>query len=188
MVKYGLPDPVAAWAMAAGIATRNVARQLAEAFERQSPRGRSHEDFATWLSNLSDDSLLHDYGVTGHVLDDLRYKLGRTIANPLLKPIKPLHEVLPLVRDVVGVSYDNRRMAALRVRVGDDLYLLRDYENPVDSNAIKVVHDLGQIGFLPRDLAQRLAPEIDAGNQLVARAVSTTGGTAPGVTAEISIG
>ena len=185
MVKYGLPDPVATWAMSAGIATRGVARRLAEAFEERYSHVYSHENFATWLSNLSDDSLRHDFGVTGYVLDDLRYKLGRTMANPFLKPIRPLHEVLPIEMEVVGVAYENRRMAARRVKPGDQLELHRDYENPVDPNAVAVVHGSGQIGFLPRDLAQRLAPEIDAGNTLVAEALSTMEGVVPVVTARI---
>ncbi len=188
MVKYGLPDPVASWAMSAGIATRNVARGLAEAFEQRFSQIYSHEDFAAWLSDLSDDSLRHDYGVTGYVLDDLRYKLGRTIVNPLLKPIRPLHVILPIQRDVVGVSYENRRIAAQRVKPGDRLELQRDYESPVDPNAVAVVHEFGQIGFLPRDLAQRLAPEIDAGNRFLAEALNTTEGVVPVVSARLSIG
>ena len=119
MVKHGLPDPVASWAMSAGITSRDVARRLAEGFEEQASNIYSHEDFVTWLSNLSDESLRHDYGITGYVLDDLRYKLGRMAINPLLKPIKPLHEILPLQQEVVGVSYGKRRTAARRVRSGD---------------------------------------------------------------------
>ena len=64
MIKYGIPDPVAAWAMTAGIATRKTAILLAEAFERAS-NSLTHEDFVTWLANLSDDALRHDHGITG---------------------------------------------------------------------------------------------------------------------------
>ena len=185
MVKHGLPVPVASWAMSAGIATRNVALRLAEAFEEQVSGSPSHEDFANWLSWLSDDSLRHDYGVTGHVLSDLRHKLRRTAVNPLLKPIRPLHEVLPIKREIVGVSYENRRNAARRVKPGDRLELRRDYENPVDANAVGVYHDFGQIGFLPRDLAQRLAPEIDAGTGFTAEALNTGTGRVPTITATL---
>ena len=187
MVKHGLPDPVASWAMSAGITTRNVAGRLAQAFEEQVPGTFSHEDFAAWLSNLSDDSLRHDYGVTGYVLDDLRYKLGRTIVNPFLKPIRPLHEILPIQIEVVGVSYENRRFAARRVDPGDRLELRRDYENPVDPNAVAVHHEFGQIGFLPRDLAQRLAPEIDAGNRFGVEAISAEKGRVPIITARLTL-
>ncbi len=182
MVKYGLPDPVAAWAMSAGISTRSTARRLAEAFEGQIPDSPSHEDFVAWLSNLSDDSLHHDYRISGHVLYELRYKLGRMATNPFLKPIKPLHTVLPYQTQIAGILYKNRRWAARRVRKGDRLELRRDYENPVDRNAIEIHHKSGQIGFLPRNLAQRLAPEIDAGAEIEAAAVATTQRDEPAVT------
>ena len=188
MVKHGLPDPVASWTMSAGITSRGVARSLAEAFEEQASDISSHEDFVTWLSSLSDDSLRHDYGVTGYLLDDLRYKLGRMAINPLLKPIRPLHEVLPLQEKVVGVSYKNRRIAALRVRPGDKLELHRDYDNPVDPNAVVVRHKAGEIGFLPRGLAQRLAPEIDSGSTIVATAVKTAQKDKSVITVELSLG
>ena len=74
MVKHGLPDPVAAWAMSAGIATRGIALRLAEAFQRETSDVASHEGFVTWLSGLSDDSLFNDYGISGYALEDLRFK------------------------------------------------------------------------------------------------------------------
>ena len=190
MVKHGLPDPVASWAMSAGITSRDVACRLAEGFEEQASNIYSHEDFVTWLSSLSDDSLRHEHGVTGYVLDDLRYKLGRMAINPLLNPIRPLHEVLPLQQEVVGASYGKRRIAALRVRSGDKLELRRDYDNPVDSNAVTVRHKAGQVGFLSRGLAQRLAPEIDSGSNIVATAtaVKTARKDKPTITVELRLG
>lgn len=186
MVKHGLPDPVASWAMSAGIPTRRVAMRLAEAFGNRPIESATHEEFVNWLSSLSDDSLRHDYGIAGYVLDDLRYKLGRMVVNPFLRPIKPLQEMLPVDSEVVGTSYDNRRVAAMRVGKGDILDLRRDYENPVDANAIAVFHRSGQIGFMSRDLAQWLAPEIDAGRQFHAEALSTMVSRVPSVTVRVS--
>jgi len=188
MVKYGLPDPVASWAMLAGITSRDIACRLAEGFGEQASDISSHEDFVTWLSSLSDDSLRQEYGVTGYVLDDLTYKLGRMAINPLLNPIKPLHEVLPIQEKVVGISYENRWITARRVRSGDKLELRRDYENPVDPNAVAVHHRSGQVGFLPRGLAQRLAPEVDSGSNIVATAVKTVRKKKPAITVELRLG
>ena len=188
MVKHGLPDPVASWAMSAGITSRSVACSLAEGFAKQASGASSHEDFVTWLSSLSDDSLRHDYSVTGYVLDDLKYKLGRMAINPLLKPIKPIHEVLPLQEKVVGVFYENRWIAARSVRAGDRLVLHRDHDNPVDPNAVAVHHTAGQIGFLPRSLAQRLAPEIDSGSVIVATAMKTAQKDKSAISVELSLG
>ena len=185
MVKYGLPDPVASWAMSAGIPTRNMAMRLAEGFEDTVMDYSTYEEFVSWLSSLSDDSLRHDYGVAGYVLDDLRYKLGRMVVNPFLRPIRPVQEILPVDSQVVGISYENRRIAARRVEEGDVLELRRDYENPVDSNAIAIFHQSRQIGFMPRDLAQWLAPEIDAGREFCAEALNTIAERIPAVTARV---
>ena len=186
MVKHGLPDPVASWAMSAGIPTRSVAMRLAEEFGSRPVASSSHEEFVDWLSRLSDDSLRHDYGISGNVLDDLRYKLGRMVVNPFLTPIRPVHEILPVDSQVVGVSYENRRVAARRVGKGDVMELRRDYENPVDPNAIAVYHRFGQVGFMPRDLAQWLAPEIDAGRQFHAKVLSAMVSQVPAVTVRVS--
>jgi hypothetical protein len=56
MIKYGVPEPIAAWAMSAGIPTRRTATLLAEAFGRAS-EALTYENFVTWLANLSDDAL-----------------------------------------------------------------------------------------------------------------------------------
>ena len=174
MVKHGLPDPLASWAMSAGISTRRVARRLADAFQEEFSNEPTHEDFLAWLSILSDDALRQDYGLSGFALNELRYKLGRMVTNPMLRPLRPLHKLFPMLAEVVGVKYENRIMAARRVRQADKLELRRDYENFEDANAIAVHHEFGQIGFLPRSLAQRLAPEIDAGSIIEATAVENT--------------
>ena len=74
---------------------------------------------------------------------------------------------------VVGVSFDNgdgiSRQQILE-EVADDivhrgpmkLHVLRDNENPHDSNAIAIVdQDYRQIGFLSRDVSAQIAPLID---------------------------
>jgi len=186
MIKYGVPDPVAAWAMSAGIPTRKTAILLAGAFGREG-NSPTHEAFVTWLANLSEDTLLHDYGITGFVLEDLRYKLRRMAINPLLRPIKPLRQMLPLQTQVAGISYENRRFAARRVRTGDSLDLRRDLDNPVDSNTIAVYHRAGHLGFLPKDLTQRLAPELDSGEEIIARAVGVKHADVPEITLELTL-
>ena len=74
---------------------------------------------------------------------------------------------------VVGVSFDNgdgvSRQQILE-DVADDivhrgpmkLHVLRDNENPHDSNAIAIFdQDYRQIGFLSRDVSVQIAPLID---------------------------
>ena len=188
MVRHGLPDHIATWAMSAGITTRATAKDLAAGFARFPTNAQSHENFIEWLANLSDDSLREEFGIRGHALEDLKYKLNRMVRNPMLSPIRPLDDEFPRSADIVGVQYGTRKFAARRVRLGDDLDLKRDYENPVDSNAIAVHHAAGQIGFLPRSLAQRIAPDIDAGQSIVATATSVNPGEIPSVSALLSLG
>ena len=187
MIKYGVPDPIAAWAMSAGIPTRQTAIRLASAFARES-NALIHETFVLWFANLSDDALLYDYGIKGFILEDLRYKLGRMAINPYLRPVKPLRQTLPLQTQVAGISYyEARRFAAQRAKTGDTLELRRDYDNPVDPNAIAVYHRAGHLGFLPMMLAQRLAPELDAGEVIAARVMHVAQGNVPEITVELAL-
>jgi hypothetical protein len=50
---------------------------------------------------------------------------------------------------------------------GRPLRLLRDPDNPHDPNAIRVYPDAGgdQVGWVPRGLAEEVAPELDAGGR-----------------------
>jgi len=47
--------------------------------------------------------------------------------------------------------------------LGSPLALRRDPGNEHDPNAIQVLAGAGQVGWVPRDLAAELAPELDAG-------------------------
>ena len=188
MVKYGVSDPAAARAMAAGIASRRTALRLAHAYRQSHGNELSPDAFVIWLAELSDDALRIDHGITGHELHELRFKLGRMAPNVLLQPpLKSLRDILPGQTKVVGTFYHNRRMAAGFVQAGDGLDLQRDYDNPVDPNAISVHHEASQIGYLPRDFAQLLAPEMDAGQTVQAEAVSATSDEVPVVTVTLRL-
>jgi len=88
---------------------------------------------------------------------------------------------------IVGVTKTNRdgsnRQEIIREQVsaGDFLLLERDFDNPYDSNAIRVRLDSGsidddqQIGFLTEKLAAELAPLMDAGQEINCRAIEITG-------------
>ena len=187
MVKYGLPDPVAAWAMSAGIGKRRTALLLAGAFNQTILDASSHEAFIEWMADLSDDLLRNDFAVAGYELENLRYKIRRMAFNPLLNPIKPLQELFPIETQVVGIHFENRRYKACRIRLGEGLELRRDYDNPVDPNAVAVYSKAGHIGFIQRNLAQRIAPDIDAGNIVRAKTVGVTKEDVPVVTAELDL-
>ena len=188
MVKYGVQDPTAVWAMTAGIASRRTALRIAQSYRQSNGSELSQDRFVAWLADLSDDALHLDHGIIGHELHELRFKLGRMAPNVLLQPpLKSLRDILPRQTKVVGTFYHNRRMAAGFVQAGDGLDLQRDYDNPVDPNAISVHHEASQIGYLPRDFAQLLAPEMDAGQTVQAEAVSATSDEVPVVTVTLRL-
>ena len=49
------------------------------------------------------------------------------------------------------------------MEVGQNLNCIRDYENDYDYNAIKIYLKELDLGYIPRNIAQILAPEIDTG-------------------------
>jgi hypothetical protein len=79
--------------------------------------------------------------------------------------------VLRLDIPVVGIPYDRRAEIVKRfARVDDPVYLVREPDNPVDPNAIMVLLRQGyQIGYVPREEAEGLAPLLDAGCKQRAR-------------------
>jgi hypothetical protein len=90
--------------------------------------------------------------------------------------------------NVVGVTFVPGYPANLMsLSTNDDLSLVRDPDNEHDSNAI-VVHawPVGPIGHIGRGIAERLAPELDAGVEwtveLVEVAINAEHSDNPGVT------
>ena len=50
--------------------------------------------------------------------------------------------------------------------------LLREPKNPHDQNAVRVCFGNFSLGYLPENIAKTVAPEMDAGTNLVAKFVS----------------
>ena len=64
--------------------------------------------------------------------------------------------------DVVGVTFDGRQEVVRRLRKGDSVMLVREPDNPFDTNAIRVERMNGeQFGYLNRQLAAQVAPRFD---------------------------
>ncbi len=79
---------------------------------------------------------------------------------------------------VVGVSFEGRQDIIAGLSSGSALELRREANNPHDANAIAVYYGHLQLGFLKKDLAAHLAPEIDAGARYRAHIASLTGADA----------
>ena len=71
MVKFGVPDPIACWAMSVGIPVRRTAIEIA-AIYRQEKSSPSYEDFLGWLNQLSSEQLHIEFGLTSSVLEEVK--------------------------------------------------------------------------------------------------------------------
>lgn len=78
---------------------------------------------------------------------------------------------------IVGVSFEGRQDTIAGLMPGFELELRRQPENPVDENAIAVYYGELHLGFLRRQIAQHLAPIVDAGVAYRARIENVTGGS-----------
>ena len=76
---------------------------------------------------------------------------------------------------VVGVTFENRQAVVEHLTEGQPLELRREHNNEHDENAIAVVADGEQIGYLKRSIARHLAPNFDQGIGYEAMVVQITG-------------
>ena len=77
---------------------------------------------------------------------------------------------------VAGVTFDNRQRYIRRMSVGETVSLVREPNNPYDRNAICVINANGdQIGFISKELASTMAPQMDAGVNYHATVCGITG-------------
>jgi len=77
---------------------------------------------------------------------------------------------------VVGVSFEGRQDVVGGLVPGQRLELVREPGNPFDANAVAVRYGALALGFMRREIAKRIAPNIDAGERYDATVGSVTGG------------
>jgi len=71
---------------------------------------------------------------------------------------------------LTGVTVDDAQDNIKRFgcRVIGSFALIRESDNPHDQNAIRVEIGGKYLGYVPRDIAQNLAPEMDKGKRFIA--------------------
>jgi len=180
MIKFGVPDPVACWAMSIGIPFRSVAIRIAAAYqsEYESPE---FEGFLMWVGTLGSERLQYEFELTGPILEEVSKAVFLSGKNPLLEEYKGIQRLLPVETEVRGIAYEGRAAIASRVKAKQIVELERDYDNPVDRNAIAVSLNGRRMGYIPRELAQVLAPEMDTGTRLVAMVTKVIYGRIPSI-------
>ncbi|MEM6814977.1 MAG: HIRAN domain-containing protein [Bacteroidota bacterium] len=95
---------------------------------------------------------------------------------------------------VVGVSKENEdgssRQKFIRREVveGDNLLLKPEENNPYDPNAVRVFSKFGhQIGYLSRDMAEKVKPALDNGTEVQVKASCVSGDKICGVGLRIEL-
>jgi len=71
---------------------------------------------------------------------------------------------------ITGVTYDDAQENIQMFGCKDigSFALVRERDNPYDSNAIRVALGDKKLGYIPKALAKKLAPEMDAGKDFIA--------------------
>jgi hypothetical protein len=184
MTKYGVPNPVSSWAMAAGIPFREAAMKIAALYMGQEKK-LDHNGFLQWLSKINAEQLRHDFHFESPILEDVSVAISKAGTNELLKEHCSLTEIIPYRTEVKGISYEKRSNVALAAKLGQHLDLVRDYDNPFDRNAIAAVANGQIMGYLNRHLAQLAAVDIDCGLELTAEIVQISGVGVPEVSIEL---
>ena len=171
MVRYGVPNAEAAWAMRLGVPTRSAAMGVAEGYRGEPSFGR----FAEWLAGLDDAELARICGPDAP-LAGAAAALSRMRPNPLIREGRGLDDVLAMGASVACEGPAGRRAAAA-CSAGDPLEIRRDYDAVADRNAVAVYSGGALIGRMGRDTAQYLAPLIDCGLRLDASVDGSDGGS-----------
>jgi single-stranded-DNA-specific exonuclease len=137
-------------------------------------------------SEAAFERLLAEFGnqraSTGTVPAEARVFLDELYANAreylTRDPYATIGEASGFNTKVVGVSFEGRQDVVAALRPGDALELRRDPENPYDTNAIGVWFGTLQLGFVKREIAAKIAPNVDAGERYTAAVTAVTGGGA----------
>jgi superfamily II DNA/RNA helicase len=178
MVKFGVPNPQASWALSAGVPSRRMGMKIADKYiaESESPK---FTDFLGWIGKLDPETLRSELDLKSPTLEEVSRALSRSSHNPLLTEHASIVEILPYATYVVGVSFGNRASVAMSARAGQSATLVRDYDNLMDRNAVKVQLKGRDLGYLEKQLAQLAAPDMDCGVLLKSTIIDIEKGNVP---------
>jgi hypothetical protein len=157
MAKYGVPTEPACYAASIGVRNRDDARALGDLFPVM--LGVNFPLFLAWVCTLTADD------VAAHVSPETaRRFLDRAAA--LMTPQGALNLLVTesgrLVAPLRGIRPMRTAAAVEQLSVGDELRLVREYDNSADQNAIAVTNEGGtKLGYVAREVARVLASLLD---------------------------
>ena len=91
-------------------------------------------------------------------------------------PFGTIGEASAFNTKIVGVTFEGRQDLVAGLEPGALLSLVREPENPHDPNAVGVWYGQLKLGFVKKQIAARIAPNIDAGERYRAEVKHVTGG------------
>jgi superfamily II DNA/RNA helicase len=171
MIKFGVPDPIACWAMSIGITSRRVAIDFAKKYriETETP---NYEDFLEWANNLAEDTLRYEFNLKSPLIEDVSTSIINSSYNELLSNYIGLNQTLPLFVKLEGINYGERQKNLINSKIGVKVKLVRNYKDFIDRNSILVYLFNKEIGYIPRQVAQILAIELDTGTKFDCRIIN----------------
>ncbi|MBP3894631.1 MAG: single-stranded-DNA-specific exonuclease RecJ [Atopobiaceae bacterium] len=108
------------------------------------------------------------------VADDLFARADEILARDAYASIA---QATRFVTKVVGVTFEGRQTVVSSLSAGQELTVIHEADNPYDENAIALRTLSGaQVGFLRRQIAAVLAPNLDVGIKYQAFVSTVTGG------------
>lgn len=170
MMKFGVNNVFACWSSSLGITSRKLALQLAHQYstEYSSPEP-DYEAFVRWIVNLPNEYIFNELDISQFERNKLlKVRNGIIIGDDSLRFLR--EEIRELESPVMGIPYENRAIIAAQVRVGDLLTLKAELDNPYDPNAVQVIFNEQQIGYIQRDKAGIVSRELQLSRQIVAQA------------------
>ena len=171
MLRFGVPTPEAAWCMSLGIGSRRAAIRMAADY-RSSGRMSHYAAFRDWFAAIEPHDLRSQYSLQDRALENAIRATRRVAAASLGDLEVDVAAALPVDIRVAGVQYEQRWVRALELSAGTHVTLQREIDNAFDRNAMLVLTEDGELGYIPRRFAQRLAPEVDAGLEVSAEVIS----------------
>jgi len=81
-------------------------------------------------------------------------------------------EILVQTSLTAGLAHHDAKAVWDGIRVGDTLDLVRERDNPHDTNAVRVAWRGHTLGYVPRSENEAVARQIDRGSRLSARVAS----------------
>jgi helicase len=163
MMKFGVNSVFACWIGSFGVSSRQLAFELAQHYPN--PNDNSFTNFLKWLINLPYEFLYKELPV-GSVVEKKRLinKMNKmVVGNTQLQSILQRQTVFET--SVQGIPYENRASIASLVRLGDQLELQAELDNPLDPSAVSVLFEGKQIGYVRRDTAKILSTEMQSGKE-----------------------